>query len=862
MEMAVSIPHESIPQLSPSLRLLREYSIFAIQLIAKGCIVPAVYHVDDHFRVFWQPLNAQIPITNNIAELGKQNHQGIIRKSENDNSESSFLINQAETPFHILGLFISSFINEVALNSNRINFKELAQQFIFLQKPLQIEKYKLLAENIKVWLRLMTAGRKSLVPVFKVIYNEDKFKIELLINDKSNSRTITFSEFSSDEQYDEERFEMVRSLLLMKPAFPQIENVISTNEKSNQEFTGEEFSKIYFSLLPVIEMIGFEVLMPKELKKITRPTRKLVVNANANKKISLLNLSSLLDFKWTIAIGNKTYTEKEFRQLVNNLKGIVKIQNEYVNVSGDEVTEILNSMNDPFISSPVRTFASLLANEYDGTEIVITEKLKKEIKRLMEVDSVKIPSSIKAKLRPYQAAGFEWLYKNSRINFGSILADDMGLGKTLQAICLLQKLKDEQKTRGKQALLIVPTSLLTNWGAELKRFAPELKWAIHHGQKRDINNFKKEDIILTSYGTVRMDYDMLKEKKWKTIIIDEAQNIKNPNTDQTIAVKGLHADIRIALSSTPVENRLSEYWSIMDFTNKGLLGGLKSFQNKYAKPIEVNADQQRAESFRKITSPFILRRLKTDKTIISDLPDKTVSNRYCSLSKEQAAIYENIVNETMLAIETSEGIQRRGLVFKMMIALKQVCNHPANYLKKYKADPNHSGKLQMLLELLRETLLAHEKAILFTQYREMGELLVNFIQNDLSIEPLFLHGSLSRKDRDTLVERFQTSVKDRIFILSLKAGGTGLNLTAATNVIHYDLWWNPAVEEQATDRAYRIGQHKNVLVQRLITKGTLEEKIDALISSKRKLASMTVATGEKWIGELSNNELMELVKLQ
>jgi SNF2 family DNA or RNA helicase len=349
--------------------------------------------------------------------------------------------------------------------------------------------------------------------------------------------------------------------------------------------------------------------------------------------------------------------------------------------------------------------------------------------------------------------------------------------------------------------------------------------------------------------------------EWPVVIIDEAQNIKNPDTDQTRAVKLLKARAFIAMSGTPVENRLSELWSIFDFTNKGYLGHMSGFQQKFALPIEKYRNREQIEKLKAATGPFIMRRLKSDRTIIDDLPEKLVFEEYCYLTKEQSALYRQVVKNTMKVIEESEGIERKGLIFSLITSLKQICNHPAHFSKKGRADKNLSGKTERLIELTEKILNVREKALIFTQYREMGDILTEIIESEHGEEALFFHGGLTRKKRDAMVDSFQEDGIHNIMIISLKAGGTGLNLTSASNVIHYDLWWNPAVEEQATDRTYRIGQKRNVMVHRLITLGTFEEKIDEMIKAKRELADLTVATGERWLTEMSDRELRNLFAL-
>ena len=482
------------------------------------------------------------------------------------------------------------------------------------------------------------------------------------------------------------------------------------------------------------------------------------------------------------------------------------------------------------------------------------------IKSLTDAGDVPLPVGLSATLRPYQQRGFAWLYRNLRAGFGSIIADDMGLGKTLQVITTLLKLKEEGLLAESRALVIVPTSLLTNWEKEIQRFAPGLSAAVFHGSKRELAD-DLPDVLLTTYGVVRTT-SALKSRPWQVVVIDEAQNIKNPATAQTKAVKAISARSRIAMSGTPVENRLSEYWSLMDFANHGYLGSVRQFVKEYAVPIQTHHDAAVAQRFRQVTAPFLLRRLKSDKRIITDLPDKIEQDQFCGLTPAQAALYESVVREGMAVIqETSETFKRQGLVLQLIMALKQVCNHPAQYLKEGERASELSGKGERFLELLADIYSRHEKVLVFTQYREMGGILEEWVEARFGRRPLFLHGGVSRSHRDEMVERFQHDRAERVFILSLKAGGTGLNLTAASNVIHYDLWWNPAVEAQATDRAYRIGQENRVMVHRLITQSTFEERINDMINAKRNLADMTVGAGEQWIGQLGDGELRELFRL-
>ncbi len=494
-------------------------------------------------------------------------------------------------------------------------------------------------------------------------------------------------------------------------------------------------------------------------------------------------------------------------------------------------------------------------NEY---EFNYDEAFANIIKDITKVVDITTPEGLKGELRPYQQNGLKWLYTNTSKGFGSCIADDMGLGKTIQVISLILKLKEEKKLK-QPALVVCPTTLIGNWIKELKMFAPSVTAEVYHGAERKLN--LKSDVIITTFAILRIDIEEIKKNNWGMLIVDEAQNIKNPDTSQTIAVKSIKADIKIAMTGTPVENKLTELWSIFDFINKGYLGTIRDFQKSYAMPIEKFKQVDRAEKLKLSISPFVLRRLKTDKTIISDLPEKMVIDEYCYLSKTQAALYEKTLNNLMSEMSSAKGINRRGIIFKLITALKQICNHPYQYLKAGEITKDISGKTEKFISLLSNILDNDEKVIVFTQYKEMGNILTQIIKNEFQKEPLFFHGSLNTNQREEILKEFETNIDSKIMILSLKAGGTGLNLTEATNVIHYDLWWNPAVEDQATDRSYRIGQNKNVMVHRLVTLGTFEEKIDEMIKTKKELVNMAVFEGEKTITELTDEEIYKIFTL-
>ena len=478
------------------------------------------------------------------------------------------------------------------------------------------------------------------------------------------------------------------------------------------------------------------------------------------------------------------------------------------------------------------------------------------------------PPEFVGELRAYQLRGFSWLVYLRDCGFGSCLADDMGLGKTIQALAFL--LHEKAHGSGRPALIVGPMSVLGNWVREAQRFAPSLRVHLHHGTLRwHGESFAREmremDVVITSYNLLYRDYPALRQVNWSGILLDEAQNIKNPETRQAQAARALTADYRIALTGTPMENHVGDLWSIMDFLNPGILGRRTAFRNSFFRPIQSGTDPSARTRLRRITAPFILRRLKTDRQIISDLPEKVESKVYCPLTREQVALYQDELASFQRELENAEGIGRRGLILATLTRLKQICNHPANYLRDSldtaTAEVARSGKLMRLKEQLEEVFDCGECALVFTQYAEMGHLLTRYLCEMFGRDMPYLHGGVPRPARDAMVRGFQATDVPQAFVLSLKAGGIGLNLTRATHVFHYDRWWNPAVENQATDRAFRIGQTQRVMVHKFICGGTLEDRIDAMIESKTALAAEIIAHGEHFLTELADDTLAELLKL-
>lgn len=651
---------------------------------------------------------------------------------------------------------------------------------------------------------------------------------------------------------------------------------------------------------PVLEQAGFGVLVPPWWNRRLRLTLNVEPFDEIEEGSGLFGLDGLCAYQWRIAVGDATLSLAELRELAALKLPLVMARGRWIVLHPEDVEAALafferraergQAPAGELIREGLCAGAEA-KNDSPAVEIEAGGWLKELLSSNgdRKLQAVPTPATLEGALRPYQQRGLAWLSFLSSLGLGACLADDMGLGKTVQLLALLLAEREQMQAQpngtprpaatqaergaGKRrrkrlapTLLICPMSVAGNWEREAQRFAPSLRVHVHHGPERLAEKgfaraARASDLVITTYALATRDRDTLGAVKWERIALDEAQNIKTIDTKQTRAIRSLAARHRVALTGTPVENRLTELHSIMDFLNPGLLGPAATFKRCYATPIERYRDEHATARLRQATGPFILRRLKTDKEIIGDLPEKIEMRVDCHLTKEQASLYEAVVEEMLQKVAQVEGIERSGVILAALIKLKQVCNHPAHLLKDRSDLDGRSGKLARLEEILLEALAEGDRALCFTQFAEFGQMLSAHLQERLGREVLFLHGGISKSARDEMVQRFQSNDGPPVFVLSLKAGGTGLNLTAANHVVHFDRWWNPAVEDQATDRAFRIGQKKNVQVRKLTCVGTLEERIDTLIDRKKDLADRIVGTGEAWITELDTAQLRELVTL-
>ena len=643
-----------------------------------------------------------------------------------------------------------------------------------------------------------------------------------------------------------------------KSAF--LKNLLDTQAIYDPQAWEPQDAYCFLKDLSLFEAAGIVVRVPKAWSQKRPPRPKIQVQIGDQSAIKL-GADSLLDFNVHMTLNGEKLTPQELKQLLASQSGLSLIRGQWVEVDPSKIRDLLSQWEQ----SGEMTFSksmNLLAGsdkirdiESDWLQVVAGKNLAGQLEQLSNprqlARSANPTPELNAMLRPYQETGVQWLWSLNRLSLGACLADDMGLGKSIQIISLLILLARE---KSKTALLLLPASLIGNWKSELARFAPHLKVAVAHPAESLVQPDDSIHLVMSTYGYFSR-VPWILSKHWSLVVLDEAQAIKNPGAKQTQAVKKLVSDHRLALTGTPIENRLGDLWSLFDFLCPGLLGSSKEFA-KFVKSPHAS------KSLKKLIRPYLLRRLKTDKQVISDLPDKTEVLAYCALSKRQAALYQESVQELQTILKKTDGIRRRGIVLAFLMRFKQICNHPSQWLSDGVYEPSESGKFERLLEICEEIASRQEKVLIFTQFKEIIEPLERFLRPIFGRPGLILHGETPVKKRSALVYEFQRENGPPFFLLSVKSGGTGLNLTEASHVIHFDRWWNPAVENQASDRAYRIGQKKNVLVHKFVCQGTLEEKIDSLISAKQTLSSEILSdSAESKLTELSNEELINLVSL-
>lgn len=663
--------------------------------------------------------------------------------------------------------------------------------------------------------------------------------------------------------------------------YPLLWNGLETNEPESVFLDLDEAFEFLKETAWVLENAGYKVIVPAWWTPKGRKRAKLRLKVSANGKSagksetkSYFGLDTLVQYQYQLSIGEHSVTPEEWQQLVNAKIPLVKFRGEWVELDLAKMQQMLEFWQKQGDENQNMSLLELLQREAEAgeeLEFYRDDTLSEMLLKLNDKNKLELIEDLpnfQGKLREYQQRGVSWLNYLENLGLNGCLADDMGLGKTIEVIARLIQEKNNNDSTA-PTLLIVPTSVIGNWQKEIAKFAPHFCSIVHHGSDRskDKSEFEEaiapQDVVITSYALVRKDAKLFQSVEWQRIVLDEAQNIKNPKAAQTQAILKLNATHRLALTGTPVENRLLDLWSIFNFLNPGYLGKQTQFRKAFEIPIQKDSDLTQALTLKKLVEPFILRRVKTDKSIIKDLPDKVEQKVYCNLTPEQASLYEAVVKDVEQQIEEKDGIERKGLILSTLMKLKQICNHPRQFLQDESEFTSHrSHKLSRLQEMIEEVQAESESLLIFTQFREIGDALQQYLRYNYHYPTYYIHGGTSRKNRDKMISEFQEpDTPPAVFILSLKAGGVGITLTKANHVFHFDRWWNPAVEDQASDRAFRIGQKKNVFVHKFVTLGSLEEKIDVMIEDKKRLSESVVGSDESWLTELDNDKFRELIAL-
>ena len=882
-----------------SLRYLAEAAKLGVELAARGRLLPGLSRRDEGWTAIWQPVTDNPADAKRLRTLARA--MPPLVRSE---LACSYEGNPAEA---IVGDLVGAIVDTVARSAlaggRRRAARNAAEAWfaaLMADDPLvdaDARELAALAEELADWRRVGLAAAEHgtfrtcfrLVPPVAEEESDAPWRVEILMQAKDDPSVLVTAEdvWAANgsgltvltRRLADPQERLLGGLGHALRLWPELEPALREPAPTGVELTAEAAYRFLREAVPALEQAGFAVQAPPWWSK--RLSVKLHVRPldEAKESSGLLGLDGLCAFEWRLALGDATLSLAELRELAALKLPLVQARGQWVALRPEDVEAAL-AFFEQRQQEGVAPVDELLrvGLGLDGAEHglpVAGIEAEGWLKELLSTDGDRrleemgTPAALQGELRPYQQRGLAWLSFLSSLGLGACLADDMGLGKTVQLLALLlaerERLNGNRRSLG-PTLLICPMSVVGNWERETERFAPTLRAHVHHGRDRlgggeFSEAARRSDLVITTYALATRDRETLDTVQWERVALDEAQNIKTRDAKQTRAIRGLEARHRVALTGTPVENRLSELYSIMDFLNPGLLGPAARFNVRFATPIERYRDEAAAAQLKRATGPFILRRLKTDKNIISDLPDKIEMKVPCNLTREQATLYQAVVDEMLEAVAVADGIERRGIVLAAMMKLKQVCNHPAQLLKDRSQLAGRSGKLARLEEILEEAFAEGDKALLFTQFAELGHMLKGHLQERLGREVLFLHGGMPRSARDEMVARFQGDGGPPVFVLSLKAGGTGLNLTAANHVIHFDRWWNPAVEDQATDRAFRIGQRRNVQVRKLICVGTLEERIDRMIEEKKDLAERIVGTGEAWLTELDTAQLRDLVEL-
>lgn len=859
----------SAPGLEPWSRVAKA----AVMLLRQGAAVPVLVHLKtegrDKVAAMWMPAMQAVGVRRFVEETGailSKDVLGIFKKSGCPLAQST----RTGRLFTLLSVLMTEYVEFSARVPSSFAGDPL---YALMARPLSSAlDYGIAQADITLMRKFLKPFslafmQLSWVPVMTVrTAKNGNVTVNLGVlprNAGPKARPVLYRDVLKEEKFEADRLAILSVFESLAVYCNELRAVLDSKGKP-ATLPKDGLRDFLFDAVPSLELLGARVMLPKSLSNLLKP--KLSVSMSGSTGKGMITKESVGSFDWKVSLGERVLTKEEFEAVMAHVGEVIPFNDEFVYLDPEVLRKLKAKVDFMESAGYLDMMKAVYTGELDdGTAVSVPDDLIERTREFGRVDSVPLPSGLNAVLRPYQERGYSWLMRNLMLGLGALIADDMGLGKTLQVITTLLAMKERGEFAKEKAIAIVPSTLMTNWMREIERFAPGLTASVYHGSARQLAPVEERpDVTITTYGTFKRDAAVLGAETWRLMVLDEAQAVKNTGSGITQAVRDFPARQVIAMSGTPVENRLMEYWSLLSIVQPGILGTQDEFMKSFAKPIETDRNERALEAFRLVTAPFMLRRLKTDKSIISDLPDRVVCDRYVDLTPEQAALYKTTLDYWMKKLEglgQEDGMKRSSMLLSLITALKQICNSPSLYEKRHPRLPD-SGKADSLFELVEECRENGRKMLVFTQYAEMGERLQDWFEKATGVRPDFLHGGVSIAKRAEMVDRFQNDPADALLIISLKAGGTGLNLTAASVVVHYDLWWNPAVENQATDRAFRIGQCRDVLVYRFLCAGTFEERINDMLERKRELADLTVATGEGWVGDLSTDELKALFRLE
>lgn len=850
LEYDMEAPGETHPTVAAVLDAMS----FSLNLAEKGAILPQLLsNGKDTYLIRWVPLMAVEEVRLVFDKLADAMPPNLLVVEKNG---APFIFSPAETLNTLCSLFIGDCVREGAEADNHPVVKLLHGQAGSAVQTIENEAD---AQLLQRWLQPFYPPRKEFAPVLRIEDLDGQYGVELLVEQRTAPLVppVTFSQFLQQKRFENVKADVVKDIALLADIYPPTEKIIATDGKYSPNYNPTRLLELMANTLPVVAVFGIKTTLPPGMENAVTPKVALLAKRLTRKKSNgPVPVEEVFGFDWQVALGNEMMTVKDFEKMVRNDDGVVKWHDKYVLLDEDELMKLFDKLEMPPKPTGLTLLQALLAEEYDGMPISFTADATAALREYTTPTKTNLPRGLAVDMYLHQLIAYDWLLKNARFGFGSLLADDLGVGKSLPVIAALLKFKEDGLLKTEKALLVAPIPLHANWLKEVEKFAPKLRMAVF--QNGELVGPADPDVVLASYVGLRNEPELLRNMPWYCIVLDEAQRIKSPHTALSKNARSLEAPIKIAVCSMEVESSLASLWSLMDFANPGYLGTWRQFTDEFVHPIRREHERRKAVYLKKITAPLLLRRRKSDKLELADLPKRIEHRQYAALIPEQAALYDSLAKQGLKAVfDEKEPQRRQNIALKLVVALKQVCNHPFQYLRKGATLPQLSGKVELLLTLLENIYESKEKVLILTQYQETGELLLRYIKEAFGKEPMLLLGSTNRLVREEMVEVFQEKPEFDTLLLSLKMGGSDLNLTAASHLIHFDTWWNPVLEAHAS----RAILSPEIMTWRLITKGSLEERIDEMFGWKKELASLTAADGEGWLGNLTDEELNELISV-